>query len=253
MASREEKELAARAGVPVPPSRTTQKADDVIEVGESMPSVGVDPDIHAGYCTCGRPARVDQEYCGICVPSTRPPDGSRWVKGKFADALVKTDLLAMYQRSLMDSNYVSIREYAALIDARLSELLGRLPESLKSHHWSDAAAAWGQMKQAEALGDSTEVQKCRLRIEGLFIQGEKDEETWAGIMAAMELRRKLADSEAKNAEKLQHMLSSAQVLELVSELGAIIKTEIVDPRVRERIAIKIREVVEGNNNTRYAA
>lgn len=183
---------------------------------------------------------------------TQPPDGVRWVRGKFSDALARTNLLADYQRSLMDANYISVREYGAVLDARLGELFERLTESLKSHHWTDAATEYRSMRGAELTGDSTEEGKARGRLEELFRQGELDERTWDQVMATMELRRKFSDTEAKNAERLRNMLSVPEAMQLITTIVTILKRRLVNHQdLLKEIVDEIRATAEGNGGDRY--
>ena len=244
--------LARAAGVPPPP----RLADGPLSVqaGEILPGSAANPERDAGLCACGRPARIDSELCGYCLPQTREnrlPDGQRWVNGKFANALAQSDLYADYQRARLDPNYLSMREYGAVLDAHLIELLKNLNNYHQSQYWTEAYRNYQVMRTAEANGDTTEERKARNRLEELFVMGERADRTWEQIHATMELRRKFVDTEAKNAERLQHMLSAQQANQLITTIVVVLKRKITDLELLNEIVEEIRKIAAGEGGERY--
>ena len=173
---------------------------------------------------CTATAKHTGERCGRRVTPGRPtcsnhggrvPSGplSRSFKHGRYSATLPGRLLGAYQHSLEDPHVTSMGDALALCDARIGELSGELEEADGAGDViARARAALGNvLRSAEG-----EAREGRLRELAEVLQnGACANQIWSQIMAAVEQRRRVAETESRRIVSMGQAVPIARVVEII--------------------------------------
>jgi hypothetical protein len=116
---------------------------------------------------------------------------------------VPSRLLARFRRGLADPELIGCTRELALCDARIGEVLAALPPT----------------------------------------PAESDRESWGELLALIEQRRRLAESERRRREALGNYITTSQALALAGALTQAVTELVPDAGVRGRIAARIEALL----------
>lgn len=137
-------------------------------------------------------------------------------------------LLERYNEALADPELISLHDDIALTEARIEDLLKRVDSGESGKLWHDLNATWEAFQQARTLGD-TETMAVHLATLGTLIpRGAADYGAWHEITAALEQKRKLADSERKRLVEMEQMVTAGQAMNAFSAIIESIRTHVHD-------------------------
>ena len=131
------------------------------------------------------------------------------IHGRYSK-LLPARLAERYHESLADPEYLALRDEIALLDARIGELLAELA---------------AQAREAEG--------------------GARMQAPWREVVALLEQRRKLAESERRWLVKTQQVLTVEQAMTLLAVVRDIIMRHVQDSSTRAAIAHELRSLAEG--------
>lgn len=162
--------------------------------------------------------------------------------GKYSKAM-PAQLAALYNEAGEDRELVGLREELKAVDARLLTLMATLGADAGSARWAAVGAAYDAL-QAVQPGDGKGFDAAMVQLGDAIAAQHTDDGTWREIYKAIELRRRLVDSEAKRLHRLHQMISVERVLNLVGGIMQSIKTHVSDPEKLRLVQADIGVMIE---------
>lgn len=131
--------------------------------------------------------------------------------------------------ALNDPELLSMRTDLALLHQRQLDQLGRLGEKSSGKAVKEARQYLQAFLKALKAGADVESQASTLQaLRTALAEAEEDERAWAELMTTIEQRRRLADSQARQVERLRTYLTYDQVLALTGQVGHLVREAIGD-------------------------
>jgi hypothetical protein len=144
-----------------------------------------------------------------------------------------TRLLARFNEIMNDPNYLEGRESIALMDARVEDLLGRADSGESLEAWTKAKGCLDRRDGAREFGFDGEQEIVTLRA---IIDGALgDYSAWRGIAEAVEVQRKLRDTERKRIADAGGMLKLEDILKVMGNMLDVVATHVTDLKVRQMV------------------
>lgn len=211
------------------------------ELAETCPECG-------GDMRCGNYPAFGSEYC---VQHGGPAPSRGWygagkaiVTGEHSRFQISR-LAAKYIELKEDGRFLSNRHSMEIIRKRVQQLAERIdlneaPDRLKAimELWKEYRSKGG------GSGDGPDAIKVRFALEATFEAAFHDYAAWQQMFEALELDRKMVESEVKIAKDLKAILTAEDAYELAAKLlGSIIEavgTLIVDDSLRGRLLKRIQ-------------
>lgn len=156
---------------------------------------------------------------GIASPNTKHGRYSKHLPGR---------LLERYQESLADTELLALREEVSIVDARISDLLTRVESGESGKNWKDVQEAWKAYKVAEKANDADLKFMAHGEIEEAIAAGVTDYTAWTEVRQAIELRRKLVESERKRLVDAQQMITAEQAMLLITAVTDAVRRHVSD-------------------------
>lgn len=168
-----------------------------------------------------------------------------WKDGKYSKVL-PLGMTAAYERARTDPELIALRDELAVVDARLTTLLGDITAGAPSDLWQQLRATWTRIETAQARSDTATATEGLRTLRELIQQGAAASAGWAEVYEAMALRRSLADTERKRLEAMQATVTVDRVLALMTALGQSVRKHVKDRATLVAITEDIADLVRGN-------
>ena len=165
---------------------------------------------------------------GIASPHFRHGRQSKYMPSR---------LLERYTEALDDPDLLALRDELALVDARLTDVLGRVDTGEAGRHWLALADAWRRMEEAT---DEATRRDAFMDIATRIKAGVADYAAWDDVLRLVEQRRRLAESERKRMVEMQQMVTTDKALALVSLLIDVVRRHVTDRKALSAISEDIR-------------
>ena len=164
------------------------------------------------------------------------------VNGKHSSSkLVK--LASRYIELTSDPRYLSNRHSMGIVWHRVEELVKRIEENQSPERVAALYRLWKEFRDHEGHGRTVEAVKAKSQIDEEFEKVYHDYNSWTQLFEAVDLYRKMAESEVKIAKDLKAVVSTEDALDLVSQLLAIVIQVENDPIKLKRIIYEFRKLV----------
>jgi len=162
---------------------------------------------------CGRRVAPGRSTCSS--HGGRVPSGplSRAYKTGRHSASLPGRLLGAYQASLEDPHVTSMGDALALCDARIEELSGELEGA--DGPGDVIAKARAELRRALNAVQPANRDRHLAALEAVLEQGADADAIWAQIMAAVESRRRVAETESRRIVSMGQAVPIAKVVEIV--------------------------------------
>jgi len=178
---------------------------------------------------------------GLAHPATK--------HGRFSKDL-PVRLLADYEAALKDPDLVALHEEMALVQAREADLVRRVSTREAGESWGDVRAAMAAFRKAQRDDDAPAAAAALKRMEAALAEGEDDYAAWAELLATIEQRRKLADTERRRLEALEQNINRQQALVLAAALQDAVRRHVPDPAVLSAIGLELGRILAHNGAVR---
>jgi hypothetical protein len=152
---------------------------------------------------CRQPVTPGREVCRYHGGHQARGIASVHWRGRGYSKDLPTRLADRWRQAAADPALLELTSEVALVDARLGELLATLP----------ATAA------------------------------DTDAATWADLLALIEQRRRLVDSERRREEALQVSMTMAQALAFAGALQTAVVEIVTDPQQRAALALRVERLL----------
>lgn len=199
---------------------------------------------------CTKPAINETTKCwrhgGAALRGEAHP---RYKHGRYSK-VIPIPLREAYEQSIGDEKLTHLREQISLCDAREMELLQQLPEggiAKRLTKLDKAVAAMGQLiESAESKQDFANVRVRFGQLKREIDEVKHNEATWEKLHKNMEQRRALVETENKQKERLQGVVTPEMLLSFTTQLIRILKENISDRNLLNDIATRLRALGGGS-------
>jgi cell pole-organizing protein PopZ len=140
-----------------------------------------------------------------------------------------------YERSMTDETLLALTNEIHLLDARLADLLAKVDSGESGTVWQRLTAANAELNRARTANDNDQIVATIREIQGLISRGSHDSAAWAAVERVIQQRRRLVESERKRAVELGTIMTSQQAMMAFSRLFQVIKANIHDRDVLQKI------------------
>jgi hypothetical protein len=141
---------------------------------------------------------------------------------------------------------VALREELALVTAREADLLGRVDTGEAGAHWRGIRQALADFRGAQRREDGAAAGSALREMERLVDLGIADYRAWAELLATIETRRRLADTERRRLEAMQQMITTERAMLLVAALVDAVRRHVDDRRILDAIGREVEQIVVVN-------
>jgi len=162
--------------------------------------------------------------------------------GRYSKVL-PAGLAERYEAALDDQEILAMRDEIALLDTRLTDLVGGLTVGTSRELWKNLRTAYGELRSALAQQDPDAANIAMLTLGSAITNGSKERETWDEVYTLLEQRRKLTESEAKRLIQMQQVITAEQAMILLARVQQAIVENVTDKRALAAIAAEFRELV----------
>lgn len=155
-----------------------------------------------------------------------------------------TRMASRYQEAVADPELLSLREEIAAIDARVSDLLGRVDTGEAGVAWRNATDAFFEVQTAISKQDVFHMQVGLTKLENLLAKGRNDYAAWGEVINLFEARRRLVVDERKRLVEMNQVITAERAMLLVGAIIEIIRRNVSDRNVLSSISREISTIVE---------
>jgi hypothetical protein len=155
------------------------------------------------------------------------PASATFKDGRYSKVL-PARLLARYHEATQDQELLALRSEIALIDSRLSDVLGRVDTGESSRVWKALGEAYGKLKTAQLLGDEVGERYAVAALGSLIVSGHSDWAAWADVRQLIQERKALVESERKYMIEAQYMIAVDQAMSTMGLLVDAVRRHVTD-------------------------
>lgn len=164
---------------------------------------------------------------------------SRFQTGKYSK-FIPARLTARYGEALADTALLELREEVALLDARLSDVLGRVDTGESGALWTEAKRALLTYKQVRR--DELKAAVALMDLEDAITAGVADYAAWGEIATIIEQRRRLVESERKRLVEMQQMITTEQAMALLAMVVDTVRRHVPDRAALAAISAELVQI-----------
>lgn len=154
-----------------------------------------------------------------------------------------TRLAAKYNEMKKDGKILSNRHSIDIINHRVGQLVERIDLNDAPDRLNQIQKLWEKMRELERSEKIVEAMVIKNRIDDLFEKAREDWMAWEQMFSALDLSRKMVESEVKIAKEMQAILTAEDAYELVSQLLASVISIVNDPNQLKQIQHEFVKIV----------
>jgi len=167
--------------------------------------------------------------------------------GRFS-AYLPANIQQLYDEALSNPDLLEMSDHIALLEARISEILGILAEEEVVPRWSTLTELFAELEPHLLSGDAERRDSAIGRIHELMDAGKKFDRSWDNVQDSMEQLRKMADTEIKRRKELNLMVPIERVMVLMSAVATAVKRHAKDPAVIQAVYSEIEAMRTGDTS-----
>ena len=164
---------------------------------------------------------------GIAHPRTK--------HGRFSRDM-PTRMLATYEAALADEDLISLLEEIALVTAREGDLLSRVDSGESGEIWTALRKAWAEYESAVAASNAPAMAYALTDIGRLLHRGHEDHLAWRELLATIEQRRRLVETERRRLVDLNQMISHERAMLFATALLDAVRRNVDDRDALARVS-----------------
>lgn len=203
-----------------------------------------------GSGVCVRPPVEGRNRChlhgGKSLAGANAPN---YKTGRYSNDVATAALAQRYEAARKDTDMLSLREELALTQALIAESVRKLESGESGAAWKDAQRLYRQMVRALRDGDQQTATDTMNQLGRVIKDGVGYYAATQDVVRKQDHYRKLVETETKRMKDLRQMMSAEQAMDLLRQVGAIIKEEVQDINVLRRISARIAEHVSTHKYT----
>jgi len=152
-------------------------------------------------------------------------------------------LAAKYNEMKKDGRILSNRHSITIIDHRVQQLIERIDADDAPDRLNKLQKLWNEMRDLEMRGNEVEATLIKKAIDVQFEKAREDYLSWEQMFNALDVRRKMIDSEVKVAKDIQAILTAEDGYELIAKITGVIIQVVNDPNQLKRIQYEITRLI----------
>lgn len=149
----------------------------------------------------------------------------------------------MLENLKLTGEYIRLEEEIHLLRARLNELLEQTKEGETPGAWRRFLKRLPKVRAAILRGESDRAIGHLEAMQAVAENKVLQDRRWDEIKSTLLALQKLTDSERKYEETLMTGMSLAQYTAFLQILGRAVGEEIEDPELRQKVAMRMRELM----------
>lgn len=211
---------------------------------------------HTKYCRNVAGYKTNHVGTGRCFlhggASVRGVQHYNFKDGKYSKVMPE-NLVKHYETTISDGRLLELRDDIALIAALISDSLIDLKENYKSslqYFKLMKAVLSNLMLEARLSGVDPTVAARLEEFEELFDKAQNEHAKRQELLNMVEQKRKLTESERKRLLELHSLFSAEQVMAMMGGVLSIIRENVAELIVQERIAEGIRKLINQSGQKR---
>lgn len=154
-----------------------------------------------------------------------------------------TRIQANYEDAKRDTELLSLRNEAALMDARIADLLDRVESGESGALWQSVKGAFDDLKQANGDGNKEAATIAARRLDQYINRGVADYAAWNEVAKAVENKRRLSESENKRLVQAQQTITVERVMLLITAIASSVNKHVADNDARLAIGGDIGRLI----------
>lgn len=210
---------------------------------------------HTKYCKNVAGYKTDHVGTGRCFlhggASVKGVRHYNFKDGRYSKVMPQ-NLVKHYETTVNDSRLLELRDDIALVAALISDSLSDLQENYKSslQYFKLMATLLNEIsiETDMASGQLPDILESKIKQFGeLFYKAQAEHAKRQELLIMVDQKRKLTESERKRLLELHSLFSAEQVMAMMGGVLSIIRENVSDLLVQERIAEGIRKLINQSN------
>lgn len=194
---------------------------------------------------CAQPA-LENGACrlhgGLSLAGAAHPNFRHGGRSKYLQYM-HGKLAEKYQAATTDPDLISLSAELALTEARIADVLEQMDFTASRARWSAAAQALEQLQAAAKAGRAVDVAAASDRLQQVLRAGAADSDAGAQLSDLTDLKRRLAEGQARIVRDTHQMLSMNQLLTIISQVVDVVSRNVKDPREVSAVVTDLKGLV----------
>lgn len=196
----------------------------------------------AGYAYCS--------YHGAPAPDRNFYGGGKMTTGS-GSQFPLTRLAASYNRMMKDGRVLSNRQSLEVVRKRIEQLAERIDLNDAPDRMAKISELWRKYVDCVDGGQSTEAHRLRGDLDDEFEKAYHDYAAWKQMFEALDLDRKMVESEVKVLTQIKAILTMEDAYELSAKLLAAVMRVVDDPKKLKQVQYEFTRII-GESGDRVA-
>ena len=195
---------------------------------------------------CSKPPVPGYNFCS----SHGGPSPSRnyWGKGRgmttgAGSSFQITRLAAKYNEMRKDGKLLSNRHSVEIIDHRVMQLVERIDANDAPDRLNKLQKLWNEMRELEENKRDLEASLIKVAIDEQFAKAREDYLSWEQMFNALDVRRKMIDSEVKIAKDMHAIMTAEDGMDLAKKLLACVLQVVNEPNQLKAIQFEFAKII----------
>jgi hypothetical protein len=152
-------------------------------------------------------------------------------------------LAERYAEAQDDPTLLSYRDDVALVDARITDLLGRVDSGESGATWLAIQKLWRDFRRYRASGDVRNMTQVLEQLDEPLGRGVADHAAWAEVGTLLDRRARLVEAERRRLEQMQQVLTVEEAMGLLGTVVDVIRRNVTDRATLDRIGAELGGLV----------
>lgn len=142
-----------------------------------------------------------------------------------------------------DARYLSNRHSMEIVWTRIEQLAENIEANQSPDQLAKLQQLWQEFRAADSSGSTVEAVKLKRKLDDEFEKVYHAYASWTQMFDAVELYRKMTESEVKIAKDLKAIMTAEDGMELVTQMLSIVIQVVNDPILLKRIIYEFRKLI----------
>lgn len=158
--------------------------------------------------------------------------------------LLPVRLAAAYEHARTDDDLLALREEAAVLQARIGDLLQRVDSGDSLKFWNEARQVLNDLEAAQTTGDAAAAADACGRLRTAITGARHDGRTWDEVGRTIDAFRRVSEAERKRLIDLQAMVTADEVMAFSAAVMSIVRECITDRAMMAKFQAGMQRIFE---------
>ena len=154
-----------------------------------------------------------------------------------------TRLAAKFNQVQKDGRILSNRKSIDVVDVRITQLLERIDVNDAPDRLARLYQLWNEYSDSLNAGRTTEAMQKRGALDDEFEKANTDYAAWRQMFDALDLRRKMVESEVKVLKEIHAIMTAEDAYELTAKLLAAVMRVVDDPKKMKQVQYEFTSII----------